>query len=112
MVVASTVIILLMRWILDLPEQYPDHGMAAFEESMADVSRCLVGEIAADPAAFGVGPDFELRWKDGPNEGSLEVVGWIRSSSVSSFDSVTLTVESTTNPLADPEPIPTLCGAF
>ena len=111
-IVAAMVIILLMQWILDVPEQYPDHGFAAFEGSMADLSRCLIDEIAADPAVFGVGSDFELRLEEGLDGDALEVAGWVRSSTVSSFDSATLIVESNTNPLADPERIPTLCGSF
>lgn len=107
--VVAGFVALSMQWLLDVPAQYPDHGLEALDRSLMPVAVCLIEEIGTDPAAFGVGRDFRLSIDESD---AFKVHGWMRSSTVIFFDDVTLTVESDTNPLADPERISTMCGTL
>ena len=107
--VVSVSVALAMQWLLDVPAHYPGHGLEAIDPAMVGVAACLIDEIQGDPEAYGVGPDFELSLSEA---NVFKLKGWIRASTLISSDDKTLIVESDTNPLADPERIPTMCGAF
>jgi len=101
-----------MQWILDVPAQYPDHGLAAIPEDLLPLASCLAAEIELDPSAYGVGPDFQVISEDGEGAMGLEVRGWFRSSTLTSTDDTTVKVESNLNPLADGDQRLTTCGSF
>lgn len=103
---------LLMQWIIDVPVQYPDHGLAAISDDLLPVATCLVAEIEKDPARFGVGSDFRITVEERDDVVGLEVSGWFRTSSLTSVDPTTVVVESDLNPLADGDRLLTNCGSF
>lgn len=105
-------LLVLMQWILDVPAQYPDHGLAVIPEDLLPLASCLAAEIELDPSSFGVGQDFQIIVEEGVERSHLEVRGWFRSSTLTSTDDTTLQIESDLNPFADGDTRLTACGSF
>lgn len=51
-----------MTWLIDIPDRWPDHGIAELDGDILDVAavECLAAEVATDPSLYGVGDDFRF----------------------------------------------------
>ncbi|MDH3540979.1 MAG: hypothetical protein OEP52_13325 [Acidimicrobiia bacterium] len=112
LIVAGVVAVLawFMTWIIDVPARWPDHGLAELDAEAIDLvaAACLVSEVEADPAGYGVGDDFRFVIDE---TGTLEIESRWRSSDVRRSGGAVLVEEN--RPFGpDPYAVATSCPTW
>lgn len=99
----------LLRWLADVPTQYPDHGLGAIiateSSDVVATVECLIEQVRLDPERFGVGDDFAVTRRDETST-VLIVHGPIRRTSVTWVENG---IRVRSNPLSSGEFLPTPC---